>query len=145
MTADQPALTDDLICPCGHSINHHDLSGCDAYIRPSIGGSPTCCTRTPNDIVAARVESLAAENAALVAVHREVMSEHVERIASDLLLTDALTGNDEGTSTHYTVHADDVPYLVRTVLDLAEQVHAERIADLSATIEAIQQMVKDRL
>jgi hypothetical protein len=48
---------------------------------------------------------------------------HIERIASDLLLTDALTGNDEGTPTHYTVHADDVLYLVRTVLDLANEAH----------------------
>lgn len=60
--------------------------------------------------------------------------DHIERIACDLLLTDALTGNDEGTPTHYTVHADDVGYLVRTVLDLAEQAHLDRVAALAAAI-----------
>lgn len=65
---------------------------------------------------------------------KDASSTHIERITSELLLTDALTGNDEGTPTHYTVHADDVEYLVRTVLGLAEQIHEERVAALAAVI-----------
>ena len=47
------------------------------------------------------------------------MTTNVARIAEELILTDALTGNDEGTPTHYTVHADDLEYLVAQVLLLA--------------------------
>jgi hypothetical protein len=43
----------------------------------------------------------------------------IERIASDLLETDALTGNHDGTPEWYAVEAENVEYLVRTVLELA--------------------------
>lgn len=43
----------------------------------------------------------------------------IERLTEELLLTDALTGNDDGTPSRYSVHSDDVEYLVKTVLELA--------------------------
>ena len=43
------------------------------------------------------------------------MSTWLQRVEADLLMSDALTGDDEGTPTRYTVHADDVPYLIETV------------------------------
>lgn len=61
-------------------------------------------------------------------------------IVSDLLLTDALTGNSDGTPGIYTVHADDVEYLVETVLALAagraEQAAVQRAADEMAAVIA---------
>jgi hypothetical protein len=42
------------------------------------------------------------------------------RIATDLLETDALTPNTDGTPTHYTVAAENIEYLVQTVLAIAE-------------------------
>lgn len=37
-----------------------------------------------------------------------------------LLMSDAMTGNDEGTPTGYYVDAENVEYLVRTVIDAYE-------------------------
>lgn len=54
-------------------------------------------------------------------------------VAADLLLTDALTPNHDGTPEHYIVEAENVEYLVVTVLGLAagrtEQAAIERAAD----------------
>lgn len=49
----------------------------------------------------------------------------IEAVAEGLVLTDVLTPNHDGTPEHYTVHADDVEYLVKTVLDFAASVREQ--------------------
>jgi hypothetical protein len=62
--AEGPATVTLTDCPCGHSIERHGEWGCAAYVPPKIGGSPTCCTRTPAEVFAARVDALTADLAA---------------------------------------------------------------------------------
>lgn len=44
-------------CVCGHEIAYHSENGCNAYVRPEIGGSGICCTRTADDIVRGLLEA----------------------------------------------------------------------------------------
>lgn len=45
----------------------------------------------------------------------------IEDIERDLLETDALTGDSEGTPDWYVVHPENVAYLIETVLYLANE------------------------
>lgn len=68
---------------------------------------------------------------------RSAPEDLVEALAADLLLTDALTSNDEGTPSLYTVHPDDVPHLVRTVLELTDLPRLVREAEERAAGERL--------
>lgn len=56
----------------------------------------------------------------------------VSRIAADLLDTDALTPNHDGTPEHYVIEADNVEYLVVAVLSLAAGREAQAAVELAA-------------
>lgn len=52
----------------------------------------------------------------------------VTAVTEGLLLTDAMTGNHDGTPEHYIVEAENVEYLVRTVLQFAESCRAQGLS-----------------
>jgi hypothetical protein len=51
----------------------------------------------------------------------------VQRGADALRYSDALTGNDDGTPTHYVVDAENVEYLTAVILAAVLPAHDERV------------------
>jgi hypothetical protein len=49
----------------------------------------------------------------------------IEAVTEALILSDAMTGNSEGTPSTYYVDPENVEYLVKTVLDFAESTAAQ--------------------
>lgn len=100
-------------CKCGHTLNDHgDLGGCWTCNDTNDAECWATCEALMLEriglVVAAR---LAAGGAVTDVGLRKPLNEAVEA----LLLSDAMTGDTEGTPTTYMVDAENVEYLVQTV------------------------------